>query len=284
MQIVSRSHYQVNPEAYAFHLWPARIKDFHIQNLSVNKLLAGTIAVQFLLATGGSLATAASGARVEITPTGIKLYDSDGTQRGLISNDGSGWFGGSTDFSWTAAGAVSINGAKIQDLTVDTAQIANLSVTGGKVAADVISTYPYIPSEVLQNSNDAERTTTSESAVKLKETKLNSALGACRIKFDLKGKAEGGVYAKIYKNGTPIGSLRTVDSVSYTTFSEDFTSFVADDLIQVYAYIKAETAETAYVRNLRFYYSRQITHIEAQELSTALTLETSAISMTNQDP
>lgn len=59
--------------------------------------------------------------------------------------------------------------------------------------------------------------------------------GELRIKFDL--RASGGGYTamgKIYQNGSPVGTERTVGS-GETTFSEDLSSWVAGDLVQVYA-------------------------------------------------
>ncbi len=50
------------------------------------------------------------GARVELTSAGLKAYDSNPTQRALISNDGSGWLGASSTFTWTDAGIVTAGG------------------------------------------------------------------------------------------------------------------------------------------------------------------------------
>ena len=52
-----------------------------IDTCSVSKLTAGTLTVQELLGTGGSVKTATSGARVEITPGGINIYGGKLTTR-----------------------------------------------------------------------------------------------------------------------------------------------------------------------------------------------------------
>ncbi len=87
----------------------ASITDAKITTCSITKLTTGNLTVAGIVGTGGSLGTAASGARVEIIPTGIKWYDAT-TQRGQILNDGSGWLGSSTGISWTTAGALSVSG------------------------------------------------------------------------------------------------------------------------------------------------------------------------------
>lgn len=57
--------------------------------------------------TGGTIQTAASGARVVLGASGIQGYDAT-TQRYLLSNTGSGWLGASNIISWTTDGTVTI--------------------------------------------------------------------------------------------------------------------------------------------------------------------------------
>jgi hypothetical protein len=62
-----------------------------------------------------------------------------------------------------------------------------------------------------------------------------------RVKFQLRGdNVFNGMeyvdtygYAKIYKNGSPVGTERSVLGAGYQTFSEDFAFAVGDD-IQLY--------------------------------------------------
>ena len=61
----------------------------------------------------GLIRTSSGNARVEINSAGIKAYDTTPTQRVQISNDGSGWFGASDKFSWTAGGTVTIAGWEV---------------------------------------------------------------------------------------------------------------------------------------------------------------------------
>jgi hypothetical protein len=139
-----------------------------------------------------------------------------------------------------------------------------------------------VVSDTLRNSNDTQRDQTGNGVyTKKKETKLNANLSAVRIKFDGYTDIEG-PKARLYKNGVAIGTERTL-ATSWTTYSEDFSGFVANDLIQVY--VQGEAAKTASVKNLRFYYSYQLTVIGLDTLSTPLAVTTDpTISMTNQDP
>jgi len=70
--------------------------------------LAGT-----LYCIGATVQTAASGARTVLSSTGIAGYDAT-TQRYLLSNDGSGWFGSATAFAWTTLGAVTATAITVQ--------------------------------------------------------------------------------------------------------------------------------------------------------------------------
>lgn len=86
--------------------------------------------------------------------------------------------------------------------------------------------------------------------VKKLEVKIHKS-GSIRIRFSLRGAKsvfdgsyKGPGYAQIYKNGAPVGTLRTVKSDIYTTFTEDF-AVAKNDLIQLY--LRTTTSYT-YVR------------------------------------
>jgi len=82
----------------------------NVSQLSAISADLGTITAGTI--TGGTIQTAAANARVVLGTTGIKWYDAT-TQRGQILNDGSGWLGNSSHFSWTTAGVLTINADKI---------------------------------------------------------------------------------------------------------------------------------------------------------------------------
>ncbi len=172
-------------------------------------------------------------------------------------------------------------GTSLQILRMNSGATAPEWATGANI------TYSYKVSDQLQNSNDTERSNSGTSYTKIKEVKLNADLAYCRIKFDLGGA--GGTFTRfgrIYKNGVAIGTEQTQESPTYVTYSEDFDTFVTDDLIQIYVKADAGGDEIAKVRNMRFYYSDFIDSIEARDLydDTFIELDGNAISVTNQDP
>lgn len=107
--------------------------------IAVGAITAGLIDVDTLSAitadmgtlTGGKIRIPGAGnAHIEIdgslvTPE-IKLYDSAGVQRASLKADGSGWLGASASFSWTSAGVLSIDGARINNATITTGKISDV--------------------------------------------------------------------------------------------------------------------------------------------------------------
>lgn len=99
------------------------------------------------LTVSGTLSNAASpNARWELNATGFKQYDATNTQRSQLLNDGSGWLGSSSIFSWTTAGVVSMNGSAIVGNSLDADKVSftaptisgltftNNSPVGGSIA------------------------------------------------------------------------------------------------------------------------------------------------------
>lgn len=66
---------------------------------------------------------------VRLDSSGLRLYDGSGNQRGLLSSDGSGWFGSSGGFSWTTAGALSAAGLTVGS-DVSPSQRVEINSTG----------------------------------------------------------------------------------------------------------------------------------------------------------
>jgi hypothetical protein len=131
-------------------------------------------------------------------------------------------------------------------------------------------TMDFDATEILKNGNDSEATiAVMDVYTKEKETKLDEAfIGDIRIKFDMRcGAAAETVFAKIYRNGVAIGTQCSTNLITYTTYSEDFSSinWAVGDLIQIYAY---RSGVGGYLQNFRFYYE----------------LDATPIAVTNQDP
>lgn len=115
---------------------------------------------------------------------------------------------------------------------------------------------PIIASETLRHSNDAEKSLCNDSWTKVKEIKINCSepiTGPLRIKFDLRGQTGNETcYGRIYRNGSPVGTERSTNSTSWTTFSEDIDGWQDNDLIQLYIRIFPADA-LMYARNFRIY-------------------------------
>ena len=121
--------------------------------------------------------------------------------------------------------------------------------------------------DTLRNSNDTQRSTESEPFVKVKEVKLNEDLPNCRLKFDIEGNSTG-ADGRVYKNGAAIGTLHGHGATEWTTYSEDFSGWVTNDLIQIYA--KGWAAAATLIKNMRFCYDIHITKIGGVSLVTSL--------------
>ena len=161
----------------------------------------------------------------------------------------------------------------------DTASIAESKLD---IAASI--TIVLTPNDNLQSSNDGQKSTQNTSIVKMKEILLNADMPICRLKFHLANNT--GAYVatgRIYKNGSPIGTERTVTTSGGTTFSEDFTNWLSGDLIQLYGKI-SDGAQFCFIKEMRLYYQDLVTENLGVALVTPLPLTTDTISVTNQDP
>jgi len=147
----------------------------------------------------------------------------------------------------------------------------NAGVTAPEWASAVFAnSFSIIASANLRNSNDTEKTTTATTYTKIKEVVLSDTYTSCRLKFtlDANGGTGGKVYARVYKNGGAIGTAQEIWwNAAPTEFSEDFSTWVAGDLIQVYAMKDAGDITNAAVSNMRLYYDVSIVN-----------------AVTNQDP
>lgn len=134
----------------------------------------------------------------------------------------------------------------------------------------VVARLEKYPSDTLRNSNNQIRTTTSSSYTKIKETQILGDLKRCRIRFDM--HSTGGTRvrrARIYRNGIPIGTERTLSGSTTTTFTEDFSNFRANDSIQIYAMVDGGGTSVR-VSNFRFYYDFMIETIGEGILASPL--------------
>ena len=151
--------------------------------------------------------------------------------------------------------------ASIVDLAVTTAKLANLCVTTAKLATNAVTSTKIadgavtsaklgfslfaaqVAGDILVHENDEEKTTTSISWAKVKESTLgDSANGTLRIKFAMERRAPlTSVYGRVYKNGSPVGSTRSItgNDDNTQTFSEDISGWSSGDKLQIFAYNSA---------------------------------------------
>jgi len=144
--------------------------------------------------------------------------------------------------------------------------VANKGAANGYAGLTSLKTLPveYFEAEydydTLQHSNDAEKSTTSLDAVKLKETKLLTKLrGSICIKFDMRSGTGGGtVYAEIRRNGVAISDTFSYNDINYHTFTlvKENIEWDENDLIQIYAW-KSLGSAGVFVKNFRFYFHQK---------------------------
>lgn len=102
---------------------PFRVTEAGAATASSIDLAGGSVTGTFTVS--GTLRNAASpNARYELTGAGLKGYDSGNVQRYQILNDGSGWLGSSSVFSWTTAGVVSLNGSAVVGNSLDAGKVS----------------------------------------------------------------------------------------------------------------------------------------------------------------
>jgi hypothetical protein len=97
--------------------------------------------------------------------------------------------------------------------------------------------------------NDSEITNGNGNYTKEKEFKTGLG-GTIRFYFEIKSSFQGTtVYARVYRNGTPVGTEQSTIEDTYQPKSVDISGWSAGDLIQLR--IKGFASATCYVRNFR---------------------------------
>lgn len=137
------------------------------------------------------------------------------------------------------------------DTSIDEVKIRNAANNAWITIIKLI----FVASDNIFQSNDAGKSVNSTTMTKKKEIKVNRAMkGTIRIYFELKtnNATYGVAQGQIYKNGSPIGTLRQTSSTTYIPFTEDLAvDLLPDDLLQIYirdAFNSIYTAATQYFR------------------------------------
>ncbi len=199
-------------------------------------------AISGTLTVSGTLRSAASpNARYELTGTGLKTYDSGNVQRAQILNDGSGWLGSSSVFSWTAAGVVSLNGSAVVDnslaankTTFSAPTISGLTLTNNSPSAGYVAwssfalTYQGVSYTVASGNSNAKyiywKKATSTTVLQTSATVPANAADQFMVVLNLSGTAYQSnfapyVYADYIAAGTITAtqlSATAIDSMTIT--------------------------------------------------------------------
>ena len=116
-----------------------------------------------------------------------------------------------------------------------------------------VLTEPKLPmvaaGEQIIASANTERNTSSTIYVKVKEFQVKRE-GTYRIKYSLRtGTITLTAYARIYRNGSPVGVEHGITSDTYQTIAENISGWVEGDLLQLY--IHATSPAYAYTQNFQ---------------------------------
>ena len=207
---------------------------------AVNSLASTT------LISGGKIGTnLVEAAAINVTNLQAISADLGTITAGNITLDTSGFLrtDGKDNFADTTAGIFLGYDTDAYKLNIgdDTQYISwdgtDLVVNGYALTADVT----YAEGDVLIESADTERssTTQTEPGEKDKEIRINRG-GTLRIKFSLRrdgGGSAGTCYARIYKNGSGVGTERSNSTITFEEHSEDIADWSPGDLVQLQVWV-----------------------------------------------
>ena len=136
-----------------------------------------------------------------------------------------------------------VSGAKLEDGSITGAKISDGTLTGVKLQ-NVSS-----GSTIVLAAADTQRTGNDSSYTKKKEIQVRRT-GSINVSFDLKCGTYGTTYGRIYKNGSPVGTVRsTTNNAEFTSWTESI-SVTAGDYVQLYCYTSGPGYGYSY-RNFR---------------------------------
>ena len=136
-----------------------------------------------------------------------------------------------------------VSGAKLEDGSITGAKISDGTLTGVKLQ-NVSS-----GSAIVLAAAATERTGNDSSYTKKKEIQVRRT-GTIDVYFELKGEIGVQTYGRIYKNGSPVGTVRSTSNHSEFTGWTETISVTAGDYVQLYCYTRAAVYGYSY-RNFR---------------------------------
>ena len=153
--------------------WISRQLDSQvIANLDVGKLTAGTLSVGMGLGSGGSVnAPGASSAKVSFDSTGIKAYNSSGTNTVAINSDGSASFTGQITMTGGSVPGANVSGTVSAASTASSATTVTGSIGSGvtvpttQLGSGTLPTAVTVPASTVSGTVSAANTASSATTV-----------------------------------------------------------------------------------------------------------------------
>lgn len=138
-------------------------------------------------------------------------------------------------------------------LNANAQQIENLGIpTTTGDALSMGNPIPVLVGNAPFSFNDIQRSTTSNSFVRIKETRIWRR-GAYRISFEMRMSGRTGrAFGRIYRNGVPLGTERETSGTTWRIYTEDINGWEIGDYVQLWAYTTSGTFSNQ-VKNLRLY-------------------------------
>ncbi len=116
----------------------------------------------------------------------------------------------------------------------------------------------FTASDNLEISADTTRSKDDDAYTKVKQIEIDWG-GTIRVKFDLRSDtATWTAYGRIYVNDVAVGTIRSLNTQTFVTYSEDI-SVDPHDKVQLYIHGGSGTHD-AQTRNFRLYFDRAITN------------------------
>lgn len=111
------------------------------------------------------------------------------------------------------------------------------SIPSGYHSASVVNPIEFAPgTEELYYDGSNKAINVADTPTLIAKFKMNDT-GVYRVKFAIYANTNAiPVYAQIYKNGTPYGTLYSNRSNSFVTFTEDLR-FEKDDMLEIMTYV-----------------------------------------------
>lgn len=163
---------------------------------------------------------------------------------------------------------LSMMNSECSDPAVGTAGLRTLgtSATSACAGNDTRLVSTVSAGDVCIGRNDTTRTKSNSSSYTLIKGFSIPSAGGYRLKFGLSGSGSSNVgYGRLYRNGSAIGSERSVSGYGFSTMSQDITGWAIGDSCELWFKTIGLSSEV-YVRDFRIYVETPIIGAAAIEV------------------